>query len=777
MSAWWLPLDRRRGISQRAAAAHLSCGLLTALVVLSTCPRPLLAFKPDGTGGGHAEITREALAGVSRVVGGQRVAFSQEAIEEIVAANLATDYVWYQAAPAYHFDDEELGASSQRLVSLRQEVVAELLAPCPPGLRARLRLGEALHTLQDFYAHSNWVELGNAGINRTLGRTVSTGLPADVPTCKEDGVSLAGAGLRQQTTGWFLLSELFCRARGSKCNHGFLDCPGINKDEPGRPGYPAARALAVAASRDFVEQVLSGVAASPRAVRALLGDEHQVVAVVDTTASMEASLAAVEAQLANLAAAASSTLLVTFGDPAEAQAHLSCDDATLAAAVAPITAFGGGDAPEPVVDALRLAFSQAEDGARVVVATDAPAKSCDGLGSLIELGRLKRLSVVDLPGLQPVGNLCGGRLVELAATPPRRASSPVRTPSWLGFEAVELVGRPGHQGIAALPGFPLAGEPTQVRARLLALGKPSFRLISPSGQVLKPLDLRPGPPEAGEGVFLGSLSWPAQPFRVQALGRDEAGRAYTLTYPPILQGSSLALALLDERPVAAPGARLVLRYALENRGPAADLAVSALAGEGARPVELEPGRLRLAQGQQATVRLVLDLASQLAQGARIPLVVAVERPGETLVAGRLASEVLISRNRAPLCPSPPGRRALWPPDGRMVELALRGEAAATDPDGDVLSQVVTAVTQDEPVRSPKPSERETAPDAVALGGDRVQLRAERVATGNGRVYRVSYRATDPGGFFCTGALELVVPLKSATSGAIDDGQRYDSTQP
>ena len=54
----------------------------------------------------------------------------------------------------------------QRLTSLRANVISKITASSPDGASASEKdLGGALHTLQDFYAHSNWVELGNAGID------------------------------------------------------------------------------------------------------------------------------------------------------------------------------------------------------------------------------------------------------------------------------------------------------------------------------------------------------------------------------------------------------------------------------------------------------------------------------------------------------------------------------------------------------------------------------------------------------------------------------------
>jgi hypothetical protein len=58
------------------------------------------------------------------------------------------------------------------------------------------------------------------------------------------------------------------------------------------------------------------------------------------------------------------------------------------------------------------------------------------------------------------------------------------------------------------------------------------------------------------------------------------------------------------------------------------------------------------------------------------------------------------------------------------------------------------------------------------------VRAERLNTGNGRVYQVSFRADDGQGGSCTGVVTVSVPhsLKNGAT-AIDDGPAYDSTIP
>jgi len=88
---------------------------------------------------------------------------------------------------------------------------------------------------------------------------------------------------------------------------------------------------------------------------------------------------------------------------------------------------------------------------------------------------------------------------------------------------------------------------------------------------------------------------------------------------------------------------------------------------------------------------------------------------------------------------------------------------------------VLGVRQDEPVLTP--GSDNTSPDAVIQAGS-TSVRAERLNSGNGRVYHLAFKAEDGHGGTCTGDVTVGVPHsmgKGVT--AIDDGSVYDSTIP
>ena len=270
----------------------------------------------------HTQITNLALQGYDRLdveIDLLLHHFSARAIQSIREGNLRTDSEWRLNAalfrPGSHYMNEEFKNSTANLQKLRQKVIDSVRYPGVGRQRMKSRitawetLGEALHAVQDFYSHSNWVERGEAGITDFVSLRQPT--PADQP-CPVDANTLGANGGATLTSAYFkdwgpwprFLSGpplgsgpipypigIGCAyPPPGKCWHGnYLNylCPGINKDksEFGAPGmHDEAFLKARSATKAFVKSITDELLAAgdKQAVKFLLGDNKSTAVAVNT---------------------------------------------------------------------------------------------------------------------------------------------------------------------------------------------------------------------------------------------------------------------------------------------------------------------------------------------------------------------------------------------------------------------------------------------------------------------------------------------------------------
>lgn len=355
---------------------------------------------------GHDGITQEGIESIQRLVDGETIRFSEAAIAEIISANHFTDNASLWGIIPYtsylHFDNETLSDGSARLVRLRQEILEALDPPSgkPDGIEAREQLGNALHTLQDFYAHSNWVEMdevGNApGIH--FGYQILQDPLDDAEVCS-GGDTLTDVGLNTLTTGYFFLdigTSIGVIASG-KCLHGLGPFAGIAKDTPNNDPnsrYQHAYEAARLATERFVEDILDDprIANNPEAISAFMGVRGSLVVVIDVTTSMSQELNAVKSIVNTIVNTTIGTtnepseyILVTFGDPLSVgQIVVTSDPDYFLDEVNALTLIDGGntDCPEYSFHGILDALSVSKGGSSMFVFTDANPKDSD-LESLV----------------------------------------------------------------------------------------------------------------------------------------------------------------------------------------------------------------------------------------------------------------------------------------------------------------------------------------------------------------------------------------------------------
>ena len=277
------------------------------------------------------------------------------AIYAIEIANSAVDIGPEGHTAAAHFDSEEFQTGQNRLTELRALVADHINNQ--NYVRARSETGRLLHTLQDFYSHSNWIEMGNTEPYSVLGqpgqrpRNIASQQTQTCTDCTENGRVMLPLtyyiGLTQKAefhyrcennirrdilsnrllTSGYYSNQVNSENRvidkpSDKCSHGgFLDPSaddsargGINKDSPFPEWSPhhtqhfdAAR-VAEQATETMLSQIRNDVD-NDELFAAFLGificaqmPQLQVVAasiayVIDTTGSMRQELPEIQATI------------------------------------------------------------------------------------------------------------------------------------------------------------------------------------------------------------------------------------------------------------------------------------------------------------------------------------------------------------------------------------------------------------------------------------------------------------------------------------------------
>lgn len=267
------------------------------------------------------------------------------------------------------------------------------------------------------------------------------------------------------------------------------------------------------------------------------------------------------------------------------------------------------------------------------------------------------------------------------------------------------------------------------------------------------------------------------PGGVNVLAQVKAGgtvRTECVAQTSIVSPATLGVQLVGKI-VAEPGTvtsgnigQAILRYSLTNAGnttlsPTAIEILIVDPGTGLPVAQLTDGTVL---GVGASYDSTKPTPRSLATGEYLVVL----RGGQANDLATLNSTGLKVVNAPPSCVrAAPTVIELWPPNHAFTSVGVRN---ITDPDGDPLTTRVTAVFQDETVL--EKGSGNTCPDAV-VKSDRVDLRAERAGSGDGRVYRVRIEAEDPAGAHCDAVISVCVPHDGSGKGCIDSGQSYPST--
>uniref|UniRef100_A0A3Q2GIT4 von Willebrand factor A domain-containing protein 7-like n=1 Tax=Cyprinodon variegatus TaxID=28743 RepID=A0A3Q2GIT4_CYPVA len=326
--------------------------------------------------------------------------FSQ-AIKSITLRNIRVD-IRYFFNSSYHVDEE--------MFVQGKGIITEGIAAVKASNRmenyetARQILGEIMHPLQDFYSHSNWVEMGKTVPNSNLIRAESSiGNIADESraTCRScDGDDCTNNILEDiieeqiLTSGYFGIVPIVSTKPPGKCSHGggidqtskIEPKGGINKDsfksEHGHLHTQAAN-VAIAATSQLLEDVRLAAGERPflEMVGIARGSSRALCFVTDTSKSMSDDIAVVKTVTSSIIERYKGTenepslyILVPFSDPGFGPLIRTSDANLFKNIVDSLTTTGGGDKEEMSLSGLQLALTSAPFSSEIFLFTDAPAK-------------------------------------------------------------------------------------------------------------------------------------------------------------------------------------------------------------------------------------------------------------------------------------------------------------------------------------------------------------------------------------------------------------------
>src|SRR6266566_5473523 len=654
-----------RPCPRRVAAASF-LGALAALAFALGGATVDAFFPTNGrTGGGvlghsHERITTDALEALDGTLLGAPAptASMRAANETIVDGNIHVDDD--QLHSALHFDGENFVEGQARLLGLKEIVIASVQQN--DAQAAREELGQALHSIQDFYAHSNWTN-NNGGVNPDLGVDGHALLNTLGPTDPAEVNGVLTAGL---TSGYYHGEDRVppTLPSGHKDRHGGpFDSlssqdfgAGLNRDSnstafsPQSALHETAASLASAATAKYVQEVADQL--TPQQVGLLLGKGPTLGLVIDTTNSMGPIIAAVRdaaTQLVNdrLGTADEPSQyvhvnFVLFGscspiDPGYIRIANETGGQLFFLTTAEVDAAAGlprllvGASSAAVVSVRDVVASGSKDyavpvdSAMTEVTFSADTSSMQvrrPTGELVQPGDADA-TILDLSGGRVVkiaSPLVGSWTVTIGTSPAFRLE--VFGTSGLDlarFRFIQAGGRDGHDGLFAIPGLPLAAGAATADAVLTgAFGTAGFELRRPDGTQLQDLSLAS---LGGElpGEFQGTVTVPSEPFVAYATGQDGGGHPFQRVFPQLIQPETVSIAVPPRQDLHR-GATTTYVFSVTNAGATDTFDLTAMDDKGFI-TSATPSQVMIPSGGSTTLTVVVGPPPNAALGTSDALTV------------------------------------------------------------------------------------------------------------------------------------------------------------
>jgi von Willebrand factor A domain-containing protein 7 len=140
------------------------------------------------------------------------------------------------------------------------------------------------------------------------------------------------------------------------------------------------------------------------------------------------------------------------------------------------------------------------------------------------------------------------------------------------FQFQQVAGRPGHEGLFKIDGYPVAGKTYPVEARISGdFSTVRFEFRGADGQPLQSLELKRDREQdlRDERTYTGEALIPAVPFRIYATGLDQRGQRYQRSLTHLVRPQSFTVSgpgMTEWQPGESP----TVTFGVTNFGEAAD---------------------------------------------------------------------------------------------------------------------------------------------------------------------------------------------------------------
>ena len=187
----------------------------------------------------------------------------------------------------------------------------------------------------------------------------------------------------------------------------------------------------------------------------------------------------------------------------------------------------------------------------------------------------------------------------------------------LSAEFVRAGGRPGHEGLFAIHGMPIAGRPAILRVRLSEPERraPDFLLLSSQGRQIQRVVLN----QVDAEEFAGEIRLPDVPFRVAVAGIDDSGATYQRILGPLFRAESVEVVPGSVDTIRA-GQDTALSFIVRNHGQRARYRIVATVGAEIMK-RVEPPIVELDANTERRVDVWLPAATIGAEGTSLELMV------------------------------------------------------------------------------------------------------------------------------------------------------------